>query len=139
MVRGVMEDGERGIRVIKSFRDLNVYKPALEQAKRIYVITRDFPKEETYALTDQIRRSSCAVNAMIAEAWARRRYQASFVNKLNEALGEAMETQAWLDHARECGYINTEIYQELDKSWQYIGAMLNKMIQKADIFCKHVK
>ncbi|NJN97769.1 MAG: four helix bundle protein [Anaerolineales bacterium] len=134
-----MEAGEGAIRVIKSFRDLNVYKLALEQAKRIYVITKDFPKEETYSLTDQIRRSSRAVNALIAEAWARRRYQAAFVNKLNEALGEAMETQAWLDHARECGYINAEIYQELDKSWQYIGAMLNKMMQKADIFCKHAK
>lgn len=134
-----MEGDESGVRVIKSFRDLNVYKLALEQAKRIFVLTKNFPKEETYSLTDQIRRSSRAVNAMIAEAWARRRYQAAFVNKLNEALGEAMETQAWLDHACECGYINTEIYQELDKSWQYIGAMLNKMIQKADIFCKHAK
>ena len=50
-----------------------------------------------------------------------------------------METQAWLDHTRECGYINNEMYQELDKSWQYVGAMLNRMIQKADIFCKHAK
>ena len=132
-------DSESTIRVVKSFRDLNVYKLALEQAKRIFVISRDFPKEETYSLTDQIRRSSRAVNAMIAEAWARRKYQAAFVNKLNEALGEAMETQAWLDHARECGYLNPELHQELDKSWQYVGAMLNKMIQKADIFCKHAK
>lgn len=69
-----MEDGERAIRVIKSFRDLNVYKLALEQAKRIFVISKDFPKEETYSLTDQIRRSSRTVNAMVAEAWARRRY-----------------------------------------------------------------
>jgi four helix bundle protein len=134
-----MDHSKNTIRVVKSFRDLNVYKLALEQAKRIFVVSRDFPKEETYSLTDQIRRSSRAVNAMIAEAWARRRYQAAFVNKLNEALGEAMETQAWLDHARECGYINTEMYQELDKSWQYVGGMLNRMIQKADIFCKHAK
>jgi four helix bundle protein len=132
----MVEDGEKTIRVVKSFRDLNVYKLALEEAKKIFVISRDFPKEETYSLTDQIRRSSRAVNAMVAEAWARRRYQAAFVNKLNEALGEAMETQAWLDHARECDYIQAEMYQELDKSWQYVGAMLNKMIQKADIFCK---
>ncbi|NWG14937.1 MAG: four helix bundle protein [Acidobacteria bacterium] len=134
-----MEDGERAIRVIKSFRDLNVYKLALEQAKRIFAISKDFPKEETYSLTDQIRRSSRAVNAMIAEAWARRRYEAAFVNKLNEALGEAMETQAWLDHARECGYINLGLHLELDQAWQHIGAMLNKMIQKADIFCKPAK
>ena len=76
---------------------------------------------------------------MIAEAWARRRYEAAFVNKLNEALGEAMETQAWLDHARECGYINRDLHLELDQAWQYIGAMLNKMIQKADIFCQRAR
>ncbi|MBE7553542.1 MAG: four helix bundle protein [Anaerolineales bacterium] len=127
------------IRVVKSFRDLRVYQLSLEQAKRIFVISKDFPKEETYSLTDQIRRSSRAVNAMIAEAWARRRYEAAFVNKLNEALGEAMETQAWLDHARECSYINRDLYMELDQAWQHVGAMLNRMIQKADIFCKPVK
>jgi four helix bundle protein len=114
-----------------------VYKLALEQAKRIFVITKDFPKEETYALTDQIRRSSRAVNAMIAESWARRKYQAAFVNKINEALGEAMETQAWLDHARECGYINSELYFEIDEAWQRIGGMLNRMIQRADDFCRY--
>jgi four helix bundle protein len=76
---------------------------------------------------------------MIAEAWARRRYQAAFVNKLNEALGEAMETQTWLDHALECDYINSEMYRELDATWQHIGAMLNRMIQKADIFCRNAR
>jgi four helix bundle protein len=98
-------------------------------------VTKNFPKEEAFSLTDQIRRSSRAVNALIAEAWARRRYQAAFVNKLNEALGEAMETQAWLDHARECGYIDTHQHRELDEAWQKIGAMLNRMIQRADTFC----
>ena len=132
-----MGEVEKGIRVIRSFRDLNVYKLALEQAKRIFVITKDFPKEETYSLTDQIRRSSRAVNAMVAESWARRKYQAAFINKINEALGEAMETQAWLDHARECGYINIELHRELDEVWQLIGAMLNRMIQRADDFCKY--
>jgi four helix bundle protein len=132
-----MGEVEKEIRVIRSFRDLNVYKLALEQAKRIFVITKDFPKEETYSLTDQIRRSSRAVNAMVAESWARRKYQAAFINKINEALGEAMETQAWLDHARECGYINIELHRELDEAWQRIGAMLNRMIQRADDFCKY--
>jgi len=74
---------------------------------------------------------------MIAEAWARRKYQAAFVNKINEALGEAMETQAWLDHARECGYINSELYHELDEAWQRVGGMLNRMIQRADDFCRY--
>lgn len=132
-----MENAGKEIRVIKSFRDLNVYKLALEQAKKIFVISKNFPKEETYSLTDQIRRSSRAVNAMVAESWARRKYQAAFVNKINEALGEAMETQAWLDHAHECGYINTDLYRELDEAWQRIGAMLNRMIQRADDFCRY--
>ena len=133
----MVDDSEKGVRVIKSFRDLNVYKLALEQAKKIYIITKGFPKEELYSLTDQIRRSSRAVNAMVAESWARRKYPAAFVNKLNEALGEAMETQAWLDHARECGYIDPDQHRELDEAWQRIGAMLNRMIQRADDFCRH--
>jgi four helix bundle protein len=121
---------------IKSFRDLKVYRLALEQAKVIFETTRDFPKEETYSLTDQIRRSSRAVNAMLAEAWARRKYPAAFVNKVNEALGENMETQAWLDHALECGYIGSAKHRQLDDAWQHVGAMLNMMIQRADDFCK---
>ena len=73
---------------IASFRDLDVYQLGLREAKRVFLITRQFPKEETYSLTDQIRRSSRAVNALLAEAWARRRYVAAFVNKVNESLGK---------------------------------------------------
>jgi four helix bundle protein len=73
---------------------------------------------------------------MIAEAWARRRYPAAFINKIDEALGEAMETQAWLDHALDCGYLERNQYRTLDDSWQKVGAMLNRMIQRADDFCR---
>ena len=72
---------------------------------------------------------------MVAEAWARRRYQAAFVNKINVALGEAMETQVWLDHARMCGYLNEAEYKRLDTAWQQIGGMLQRMIQRAHTFC----
>jgi four helix bundle protein len=120
---------------IKSFRELDVYKLALAEAKKIFIVTKNFPREEIFSLTNQIRRSSRAVDAMLAESWARRRYPSAFVNKINEALGEAMETQSWLDQALECEYISREQYRELDKSWQYIGAMLNRMIQRADDFC----
>jgi four helix bundle protein len=123
--------------MIKSFRELDVYKLALKEAKRIFIVTQSFPKEEKYSLTDQIRRSSRAVNAMLAESWARRRYPAAFINKVNEALGEAMETQAWLDHALECEYISISLYHELDDAWQRIGGKLNRMIQRADDFCKY--
>ena len=122
--------------LIQSFRDLDVYFLAREQAKTIFVLSKKFPLEEKYSLTDQIRRSSRAVSAMIAEAWARRRYPAAFINKIDEALGEAMETQVWLDHAKDAGYIDPVQHQDLDQKWQKVGAMLNRMIQRASDFCR---
>ncbi|HEU4342668.1 MAG TPA: four helix bundle protein [Candidatus Binatia bacterium] len=122
--------------IIKSFRDLEVYVIAREQAKKIFVVSKSFPKEERFSLTDQIRRSSRAVNAMIAEAWARRRYRAAFINKIDEAMGEAMETQAWLDHAVDCEYLDRNQHRALNEVWQKVGAMLNRMIQRADDFCR---
>ena len=122
--------------IIKSFRDLDVYVLAREQARKIFVLSKSFSKEERFSLTDQIRRSSRAVNAMIAEAWARRRYPAAFINKIDEAMGEAMETQAWLDHALDCEYLDRSQHHALDEVWQKVGAMLNRMIQRADDFCR---
>jgi four helix bundle protein len=116
---------------IKSFRDLEVYRLGLEESRKIFLLTKGFPNEERFALIDQIRRSS-----RIAEGWARRRYPPAFVNKTNEALGEAMETQAWLDHALACSYISAERHRELDEAWQHIGAMLNRMIEKQADFCR---
>jgi four helix bundle protein len=121
---------------IRSFRELNVYKSAREAARAIFEISKTFPRDERYSLTDQLRRSSRAVNAMIAEAWAKRRYEAAFVSKVNDALGEATETQAWLDHALDAGYITSTQFKELDANWQQIGAMLNKMTERAHDFCK---
>ncbi len=122
--------------LIKSFRDWNVYQTSRAEALKIFEITKTFPKEERFAMTDQIRRFSRAVKAMIAEAWARRRYQAAFINKLNEALGEATETQSWLDDAFDCKYISEQQHREFDAAWQSVGAMLNKMIDRADDFCR---
>lgn len=120
---------------VQRYRDLDVYHLARDQARINFEITSKFYPEERYSLTDQIRRSSRAVNAMLAEAWARRRYPAAFVNKLNEALGEAVETQSWLDHALECGCIDANRHREFDDRWQHVGAMLNRMIDMADTFC----
>ena len=125
--------------LIKSFRDLNVYKLARQETQKIYLRSRNFPAGEKYSLTDQIRRSSRAVKAMVAEAWARRRYRAVFINKIDEALGEATETQSWLDDCLDCGYISSEEFKQMDAAWQSIGAMLNKMIERADDFCKNAK
>lgn len=120
---------------IKSFRDLVVYQRAREEAGKVFRISSKFPPEERYALTDQIRRSSRAVNALLAEAWARRRYPAAFINKVNEAMGEAMETQAWLNHALDAGYLKQSDFQQFDNAWQDIGGKLQRMIDKADTFC----
>jgi four helix bundle protein len=123
----------------RSFRELDVYRKGRQEAKKIFLVTKTFPKEEIYSLTDQVRRSSRAVTALIAEAWGRRRYPTSFANKLSDAHGEAMETQSWLDHALDCEYISAEQFAEMDDAWQHIGAMLSKMIDKAEEFCKNVK
>jgi len=119
---------------IHSFRDLEVYKSAREQARRLFVLTKRFPREETYSLIDQVRRSSRAVGAILAEGWALRRYEAAFVNKIYQALGEANETQSWLDSALDCGYITDQEHDEFDSQWQRIGGMLRKMSEKAETF-----
>jgi four helix bundle protein len=122
--------------VVRSFRDLDVYKLGRLAAAAIFQATKTFPRDERYSLTDQIRRSSRAVNAMIAEAWAKRRYRASFINKIDDALGEANETQAWLDHALDSSYIDASSHQRFDAQWQAIGGKLSRMIDRADDFCK---
>ncbi len=121
----------------RSFRELKVYGAAREAAQRIFAVSGHFPREERYALTDQIRRSSRAVKAMLAEAWARRRYKAAFINKIDEALGEANETQSWLDDASDSAYLSKADFNELDGRYQAIGGMLSRMIDRADDFCKH--
>src|SRR5438094_50608 len=121
----------------KSFRDLNVYKLARSSALEIFQVSKTFPREELYSLTDQIRRASRATKAMLAEAWARRRYKAVFISKLDEALGEATETQAWLDDALDCEYITAAQHEKMDANWHSVAAMLSRMIDRADDFCKN--
>src|SRR6266576_66939 len=103
--------------IARSFRDLIVYQRADEVAKKIFAVSRDFPPEERYSLTDQIRRCSRATKAMIAEAWGRRWYKAVFFNKLDEALGEATETQSWLDDARDSKYLSDDEFNEVDSKY----------------------
>lgn len=121
----------------RSFRELKVYLAAREAAKAVFEISKAFPQEERYSVTDQIRGSSRAVKAMIAEAWACRRYRAAFVNKIDEALGETYETQSWLDDASDSAYISAEAFKNIDQRYDAIGGMLSRMIDRADDFCKH--
>ena len=123
--------------IARGFRDLRTYQLAREGARRVFVLSKKFPQEERYSLTDQVRRSSRAVKAILAEAWARRRYKAAFVNKVDESLGEAYETQSWLDDALDCEYIDAATPEELDALYREIAAKLSAMINRADDFCKN--
>ena len=121
---------------ISSVRDLQVYRVAFDAAMEIFEISKNFPVEEKYSLTDQIRRSSRSVCTNLAEAWRKRRYKAVFINKLSDAEQEAAETQTWLEFAWRCNYINKEIFQRLDEQYEHGFAMLITMERKADSFCK---
>jgi four helix bundle protein len=113
---------------IQSHDELDVYKMAFESAMRMFEISKRFPKEETYSLTDQICRSSRSVCANIVEGWRKRRYEAAFINKLSDAEAEAAETQTWLEFAFECEYVPAEVMKELKKTYDYVIGKLVKMI-----------
>ncbi len=100
--------------------DLDVYKMPVVSAMEIYELSKGFPKEELFSLTDQIRRSSRAVSSAIAEAWRRRKYERAFVNKLNESESEAAETQVWLEYAVRCNYMNRKVGKDLHKAYDHI-------------------
>jgi four helix bundle protein len=120
---------------IDSHRDLEVYKVAFAAAMEIFQISKTFPAEERYSLTDQIRRASRSVCSNLAEAWRKRMYKAVFVNKLSDSMQEASETQTWLDFCLACKYINYSAFKKLDHEYEKILGMLNSMEMKADKFC----
>ena len=115
---------------IQEHTDLEVYRKAFDGAMLIFEVTKKFPKEETYSLTDQIRRSSRSVCANLAEAWRKRRYKAAFVSKLSDAEGEAAETQVWLQFAVSSGYLEREGSASLYQTYDEIRRMLVSMINK---------
>ena len=121
----------------KSFRDLEVYKLARKLSWEIFEVSKNFPKEEIYSLTNQIRKSSRSVGAQIAESWAKRRYEKHFISKLTDADGEQQETQHWIETALECAYISDKQARDWLERYASIGRMLNSMINKADQFCSH--
>ena len=119
-------------------RELKVYQKAFDTAMEIFEISKQFPKEEKYSLTDQIRRSSRSICANLSEAWQKRKYKAVFINKLTDCTQEAAETQTWLEFALCCKYITKEIFEKLDERYEHIFAMLITMERKADSFCKSI-
>lgn len=117
---------------IHTHKELHVYQNAMEAAMEIFSLTKSFPMEERYSMIDQMRRSSRSVCANIAEAWRKRRYQAAFVAKLNDAESEASETQVWLEFAQKCNYLSREAEKRLDAMYDHIIAQLIRMIDEAE-------
>lgn len=117
---------------IESFEDLDVYQHALRLQQNIFEITKSFPVEEKYSLTDQIRRSSRSIGANITEAWAKRRYPAHFISKLSDSDGEQNETRHWLMSAMLCGYIAESNYDELVSACKEVGRKLGNMMKKPE-------
>ncbi len=114
---------------IVSHRDLEVYQKAFAAVMRIFELSKSFPKEETYSLTDQIRRSSRSVASNLAEAWRKRRYEAAFISKLSDSEGEAAEIQVWIEFAVACGYLSRDdgnhLYQAYDEVLATLVGMIN--------------
>src|SRR5690554_3051899 len=115
--------------------ELRVYKLSFELGMEIYELSKLFPKEEKYSLTDQIRRSSRSVSGNIAEAFRKRRYPKSFVAKLNDSEGEAAETQNWLDYAYACEYIKEVTKENLFEKYNQIIGMLVNMENNPGKWC----
>jgi four helix bundle protein len=114
---------------ITSHEELDVYKKAFEAAMLVFELSKRFPKEETYSLTDQVRRSSRSVCANLTEAWRKRRYEAAFLSKLNDSEAEAAETQCWIKFAVRCGYLDRKdglpIYQSYDEVLSMIVSVID--------------
>ena len=124
---------------VDHFMDLEVYKLARQLSIRVFEITKTFPKSETYALTDQMRRSSQSIGGQIAEAWAKRDYERHFISKLTDADGEQLETQHWWRTSMDCSYITDEVGNQLLGDYQLLGKMIYTMILKAPSFCHRRK
>jgi four helix bundle protein len=123
---------------INSAKDLNVYKEAYKLAMEIFHTSRQWPKEERYSITDQIRRSSRSVCTNLREAWAKRRYEAHFSMKLTDCDGENSETDTWLDFARDCEYLDEDDYSRLEKRCSKVGRMLGSMLKNPSPFLLRV-
>ncbi|MFN6560408.1 MAG: four helix bundle protein [Nostoc sp. ChiSLP01] len=113
---------------IRSFKELRVWQNAINVAMKIFELTKNFPIEERYSLTDQIRRSSRSVAANISESWRKRRYPAAFISKLSDAETEAAETQTWIEIATRCGYLSKEQAFDLDRQCEELLSQIVAMI-----------
>ena len=119
-------------KLVRHFRELEVYQNAIALSMRVFRISKTFPREELYSLTDQFRRSSRSVCANVAEAWRKRRYKAAFISKLSDAETEATETQVWCEIAYLCEYIDKKTFLELDDACDHIVSQLVRIAEGAE-------
>ena len=117
---------------LKSHKELVVFKSAIKLAIQIHELSKNFPPEEKYSLTDQLRRSSRSVAANIAEAFRKRRYPKSFISKLSDSEGEAAETQVWLYFVEIFGYSDSSVIEDLDDQYEHLLAQIVTMIQSPE-------
>lgn len=122
--------------MVRQHQELEVYKKAFAAAMQIFEISKGFPKEEAFSLTNQIRRSSRSVCANLAEAWRKRRYEAAFVAKISDAEAEAAETETWIQFAVKCGYFDREIAKQLFLAYEEIIAMMVSMSINSKKWCE---
>ena len=122
---------------IRTYKELKVYQAAMETAMKIFALSKVFPGEERFSLTDQMRRSSRSVCANIAEAWRKRRYPAYFVSKLSDAESEAEETRVWIEFAFRCGYATKPQAEDLDDRYDKILGQLVRMISEPEQWTIH--
>src|SRR4051812_15612865 len=118
-----------------SFKDLRVWQNAIDVSMSVFEFSKSFPDDERYSLTDQMRRSTRSVAANISEAWRKRRYVAAFASKLNDAETEAAESQTWIEIAKRCGYLDSDIAGELDRRCEEIISQLCVMIRDVERWC----
>lgn len=118
-----------------SVRELEVYQAAFALQQEIFRVSKAFPKEETYSLTDQIRRASRSIGANLSEAWAKRRYPAHFLSKLTDSDGELQETNHWLATAESCGYLTSQEAAYLHENAATVGRQLGSMMNCHESFC----
>lgn len=121
--------------MVSNFKELIVYQKAHKLAMDIFELSKKFPKEEKFSLTDQIRRSSRSVSSCIAESWAKRLYIKAFINKLTDSLGEEFETEDWLDYSRDCKYISDAEYEQMISGYGEVRKMLISMINSPEKWC----
>lgn len=119
-------------KLVRTHRDLEVYQLAFDAAMQVFDLSKSFPKQERYSLTDQIRRSSRSVCSNMAEAWRKRRYEAAFVSKLNDSEAEAAETQTWIEFAVKCEYVDRKTARELYQKYNQILGKIVTIVGRPD-------